>query len=137
MAVKKKPSVTPVNQTKPSHNDPAWPKYDLPPSGNNRQFDSGAQRDNADTKLRMSLVPSVELARVTRHYLNGGIKYGFNNWKKGMPLSVYFDSANRHIQAWWLGDTSEDHLAAAVWNILGAMWTETNLPDQDDRKDFK
>lgn len=102
-----------------------------------REFDSGAHRDSANEKLRMSLIPSVELDRVAKHYLNGGIKYGFNNWKKGMPLSVYFDSADRHIKKWWQGKTDEDHLAAAIWNLLGAMWTQTNLPAMDDRKDFK
>ena len=92
----------------------------------NRQFQSGAQRDNGTDKLRMSLIPQQELKRVMKRYLDGAEKYGENNWMKGMPLSVYYDSATRHLQEWFAGDTNEDHAAAAVWNILCAMWTEKN-----------
>ena len=45
---------------------------------------------------------------------------------KGMPLSVYYDCANRHLEAWWNDDQNEDHAAAVVWNMLCAMWTEAN-----------
>ena len=50
-----------------------------------------------------------------------------------MPLSVYYDSAQRHLFKWWSGETDEDHAAAAIWNILGAMWTENNLKLMEDR----
>ena len=103
---------------------------------NNRQFSSGAQRDKCDGKLRMSLIPQLELNRIMKRYLDGAEKYGHNNWKKGMPLSVYFDSAQRHLQAWWQNDQDEDHAAAVVWNILCAMWTENNKSDQDDRHEY-
>ena len=92
----------------------------------NRQFDTGAQRDTGEGKLRMSLIPQKQLQRVMKRYLDGAEKYGENNWMKGMPLSVYYDSAMRHLHAWWSGDANEDHAAAAVWNILCAMWTEDN-----------
>lgn len=102
----------------------------------NRQFKTGAQRDTGDGKLCMSLVPQEELNRVMKRYLSGASKYGKNNWVKGMPLSVYFDSAHRHLQAWWQGDQDEDHAAAVVWNMLCAMWTENNKQDQDDRHEY-
>ena len=95
-------------------------------SDNNRQFESGAQRDTATGKLRMSLLPQPELQRVMKRFLDGAEKYGENNWMKGMPLSVYYDCAHRHLQAWWNKEDGEDHLAAAVWNMLCAMWTEDN-----------
>ena len=91
----------------------------------NRQFETGAQRDNGDGKLRMSRVPQQELKRVMKRYLDGAEKYGENNWMKGMPLSVYYDCAHRHLEAWWRGENDEDHAAAVVWNMLCAMWTET------------
>ena len=93
---------------------------------NNRKFDTGAQRDIADGKLRMSLLPPAELKRVLKRYLDGADKYGENNWMQGMPLSVYYDCAHRHLEAWWRGCDDEDHAAAVVWNILCAMWTEKN-----------
>ena len=92
----------------------------------NRHFDTGAQRDTADGKLRMSLIPQKELERVMKRYLSGAQKYGENNWMKGMPLSVYYDCAHRHLSAWWSGEDDEDHAAAVVWNMLCAMWTESN-----------
>lgn len=93
---------------------------------NNRHFDSGAQRDKSDGKLRMSLIPQQELDRVLSRFLEGAEKYGEHNWKLGMPLSVYYDCMHRHLTAWWSGDDSEDHAAAVVWNMLCAMWTEKN-----------
>lgn len=102
-----------------------------------RKFKTGAQRDNDDGKPRLSLIPTKELLRVAVHYTNGGKKYGFENWKKGMKTSVYYDSAQRHLLKWWSGETDEDHLAAVVWNVLGAMWTEQNLSEMDDKKLFK
>lgn len=92
----------------------------------NRQFDSGAQRDSGEDKLRMSLVPQEELKRVMKRYLDGAEKYGENNWMKGMPLSVYYDCAQRHLEAWWNDKCDEDHAAAVIWNMMCAMWTEKN-----------
>jgi hypothetical protein len=102
----------------------------------NRQFDTGAQRDTADGKLRMSLIPQEELKRVAQRYLDGAEKYGECNWMKGMPLSVYYDCAQRHLEAWWNGKSGEDHAAAVVWNLLCAMWTESNATKLDDRHKF-
>ena len=101
-----------------------------------RKFDTGAQRDTGGDKLRMSLVPTEELRRLQLHYLRGSVKYGVNNWKKGMPLSVYYDSLNRHLQAWWDGDDDEDHAAAVLWNMMCAMYSEKNNPDLDDRAGY-
>ena len=97
----------------------------------NREFDTGAQRDTGDGKLRMSLVPHAELKRVMKRYLDGAVKYGENNWMKGMPLSVFYDCMHRHLDAWWRGDDSEDHAAAVVWNMLCAMHTETKAHNMD------
>lgn len=102
----------------------------------NREFKTGAQRDSGDGKLRMSLIPQQELKRVMRRYLTGADKYGENNWMKGMPLSVYYDCAHRHMEAWWRGDDDEDHAAAVVWNMLCAMYTEINNEELDDREHY-
>lgn len=111
----------------------------------NRHFETGAQRDIATGKLRMSLIPHQELKRVMKRYLDGAEKYGENNWMKGMPLSVFYDSAHRHLDAWWSGRDDEDHAAAVIWNMLCAMWQESqpqvntedkNTMDMDDRYTF-
>ena len=102
-----------------------------------RQFDTGAQRDNADGKLRMSLVPHKALNKVMERYLRGAETYGENNWKKGMKHSVLYDSAMRHLMQDFQGDDSEDHLGAALWNIMGMVYNRENKPEMDDRKEYE
>jgi hypothetical protein len=107
---------------------------ELKRTGEARQFETGAQRDSGEGKLKMSLMPLEPLKRVQKRYLDGANEYGANNWTKGMPISELYDSANRHMQDFWEGKTDEDHLAAAAWNIFGLMWTISNKPELDDRK---
>lgn len=106
-------------------------------TGKARQFDTGAQRDSAEGKPRMSLVPHGALKSVMMRYLDGAEAYGENNWKKGMKNSVLYDSAMRHMMAYWTGDESEDHLGAALWNVMGLIDNGESRPEMDDRKDFE
>ena len=57
----------------------------------------------------------------------GARKYSADNWKKGFPLSVNFNSAVRHLFMWFFGDRTEDHLAAVVFNIQSLMVIERDL----------
>ena len=109
----------------------------LKTTGSPRQFETGAQRDNGEGKLRMSLVPHKALNDVMMRYLQGAETYGENNWKKGMKHSVLYDSAMRHLMQDFTGDVSEDHLGAALWNIMGMIWNRQNKPELDDRKDYE
>ena len=110
---------------------------DLKRIGKPRQFDTGAQRDSGEGKLRMSLVPHKALNDAMMRYLQGADTYGENNWKKGMKHSVLYDSTMRHLMQDFTGDDSEDHLGAALWNIMGMIWNRDNKPEMDDRKDYK
>lgn len=89
-----------------------------------RVFESGAQRDNADTKARFDLLPVTALERVAKHYAAGAKKYGENNWRKGIPRSEFLKSGLRHLFYLVRGDTDEDHAAAVVWNLLGYIETQ-------------
>lgn len=109
----------------------------LKTTGAPRQFETGAQRDNGEGKLRMSLVPHKALNDVMMRYLQGAETYGENNWKKGMKHSVLYDSAMRHLMQDFTGDVSEDHLGAALWNIMGMIWNRQNKPELDDREDYE
>jgi hypothetical protein len=104
-------------------------------SDDNTQFSTGAQRDDRKGKLRMSLMPHKGLDRIMKRYLDGAETYGENNWLKGMPYSALYDSAQRHLMQFWQEDSSEDHLAAAAWNIICLMQLENNS-DLDDRSEF-
>lgn len=99
-----------------------------------REFTTGARRNNDAGKPKMSLMPHNELMRVLERYRAGAEKFGAHNWKNGMQLSELYDSAQRHLTSWYMQDQSEDHAAAAVWNILCAMWMEQNKPEMDDRQ---
>ena len=110
---------------------------DLKTTGEPRQFETGAQRDSGEGKLRMSLVPHKALESVMMRYLQGAETYGENNWCKGMKHSILYDSAMRHLMQDFKGDASEDHLGAVLWNVMGMIWNRDNKPELDDRKDYE
>lgn len=99
-----------------------------------RRFDTGAVRDASDGKGRCDLLPMAALLRLSRHYEAGAKKYGERNWEKGQPMSVLLDSGLRHLFKYLDGWIDEDHLAAAAWNILGAMQMEDKMPQMQDIK---
>lgn len=72
------------------------------------------------------------IMQVSKHYEEGAVKYGANNWMNGMPLHVYYDSACRHLMKARAGMEDEPHIRAACWNALCFMWTKENKPELDD-----
>lgn len=60
------------------------------------------------------------------HYEKGAEKYGVDNWKKGVPLSSFWDSGARHTCQYLLGLEDEPHWISAIWNMLGYLWVEDN-----------
>ncbi len=98
-------------------------------SGERREFGTGSVRDKADGKGRFSLIPYMPLKRLAIHFENGSKKYEERNWEKGQPLSTYYDSATRHINELFLGNTDEDHGAAAIWNLFAYLQTEAWIED--------
>lgn len=59
---------------------------------------------------------------VAKHFENGAKHYGENNWKKGIPVNSYIDSALRHLLKLTRGDTDEPHDRAFVWNLMCCVW---------------
>lgn len=72
------------------------------------------------------------LLDVSRHFEEGAKKYGENNWKKGIPIHCYLDSAVRHLLKYCRGYKDEPHDKAFVWNLLCAIWTFRHKPELDD-----
>lgn len=89
-----------------------------------RRFETGAQRDSNVGKLRYDLIPAVALRRWATLMMLGAEKYGDRNWEKGMPVSVYVESLLRHVYAFIEGNTSEDHLAAILFNAGAIQFVE-------------
>ena len=98
-------------------------------SGDRTTFSSGAVRDMHEGKGRCDLLPMCVMLRLARHYENGCKKYGDRNWEKGIPAHSFADSALRHLFKYMDGQTDEDHLIAAIWNLCGLAWTEEKHPE--------
>lgn len=71
---------------------------------------------------------------VAIHFEQGALKYGENNWQKGIPVHCYIDSAVRHYLKYRRGDIDEPHNRAFVWNLLCAIWTCENKPELNEYK---
>lgn len=96
------------------------------------EYETGAVREDKTGKGRCDLLPMCALIRLSKHYELGSIDHGERNWEKGIPMHSFLDSAIRHLFKYMDGQTDEDHLCAAAWNILGAMWTEEKKPAMQD-----
>lgn len=70
--------------------------------------------------------------RLAKHFENGAKKYNDRNWEKGIPIHSFIDSAIRHLMKYLDGWDDEDHLCAAAWNCMCAMWTEEKKPELQD-----
>lgn len=96
------------------------------------KFSTGAVREDKTGKGRCDLLPMCALIRLSKRYEAGTEAHGERNWEKGIPMHSFLDSAIRHLFEYVDGQTDEDHLCAAAWNILGAMWTEEKKPEMQD-----
>lgn len=65
--------------------------------------------------------------RLAIHYENGAKKYDANNWRKGQPVSRYYDSAKRHLDRLMDGMDDEDHYSALLWNLVGIVQTKIDV----------
>lgn len=93
-------------------------------SGSRTEFETGAVRDMHEGKGRCDLLPPNALLRLARHFENGVVKYGDRNWEKGIPENSFIDSGLRHIFKYMAGEKDENHLIAAVWNLICLVETE-------------
>ena len=75
---------------------------------------------------------NTAILEVAKHFEDGAVKYGDNNWQKGIYLHCYIDSAVRHYCKYRRGDKDEPHERAFLWNILCAIWTHKNKPEMID-----
>lgn len=112
-------------------------------SGIRQTFETGAVRDGelyrgrfdllpADVLLNMyqhQVYPYVAFEKLAIHFEAGAEKYSERNWEKGIPLTVYFNSAWRHNQKHVLGCTDEPHLLALTWNLICFLWTNDCIID--------
>jgi hypothetical protein len=75
---------------------------------------------------RYSLLPVEALAEVARVYEYGSRKYDDHNWRKGYAWSLSYDALQRHINAFWRGESYDlesglHHLAHATFHLFTLM----------------
>lgn len=104
-------------------------KIGIKDSGERTTFSTGAQRDMHSGKGRMDLLPWAAIIEVSKHCEAGALKYGEHNVDKGIPTSSLLDSAMRHAAKYLDGQTDEDHLLAAAWNLLWAIEMRCKKPE--------
>ena len=107
--------------------DTILPGTQLKDSGQRRQFPTGAVRDFATGKGRFDLLPPRAMREVAIHYEQGAVKYGENNYLKGIKLSVFLDSGIRHAFKVLEGLHDERHDRAAAWNMLAFLETAERI----------
>lgn len=108
-------------------------------SGDRTKFDTGAVRDMHSGKGRMDLLPWYAILEVSKHCENGAIKYGEHNVDKGLPEHSLIDSGSRHLAKYIAGERDEDHLLAAVWNLMWALQQRKTHPElmEVENQDYK
>lgn len=107
-------------------------KVEIKDSGERTTFETGAVRDMHEGKGDMVSIPWESILRLSKHYENGAKKYQRWNFRKGIPVSSFIDSACRHLAKYQCGMDDEDHLAAVAFNVLGAMLMENTMPEMND-----
>ena len=96
-------------------------------TGERRKFSTGATKQASSGKGRPSLVPGDAILEVSKHSEEGATIHGERNWEKGIPLSVWLDSAERHLQQLKMGMTDEPHARAFAWNALVYLATKLRI----------
>lgn len=97
-----------------------------------KSFSTGAKREDKTGKGRCDLLPPAALIRLSKHFEKGAKDHGDRNWELGIPMSSFIDSGLRHLLQYMNGQTDEDHLCAAAWNILCALETEEKRPEMQN-----
>lgn len=93
-------------------------------------WDDGKTKESEEA-IRMQRQCTM-LLEVAKHFEEGALKYGDNNWRKGIPVRCYIDSAIRHYLKFRRGDKDEPHDRAFCWNILCAIWTCKHHPELNE-----
>lgn len=101
-------------------------------------FETGAMRsahaagEIGKFPARFDLISPIGLRRVAEAYGEGSQKYPLGNWTKGIPESSLLQHAQAHLASYMMGDTSEDHIGHAIWNLMTLAHNQEQRPDLMD-----
>lgn len=118
---------------------PGLADFAVKDSGERQRFESGMQRDVTEGKTRYDLVfDGPLLDRYAKHLTKGAMKYSARNWMLAngqKELDRFRESAARHFIQWFRGEVDEDHAAAVVFNINGALYVEQRMRGEEEDPD--
>lgn len=103
------------------------PTFVTKDSGARQEFSTGSVRDTTEGKGSFVSISPHMLARLAQLMERGAQKYGLFNWQKGQPMSRVVDSAMRHLNQVRLGDRTEDHASAVIFNIMALIHFEEEI----------
>ncbi len=96
------------------------------------QFSTGAQRSADANALRFDLIHPVAMLRLAETYAEGALKYGGENWERGMPVHDLLNHLLTHVYLFLAGDRSEPHLAHAAWGAMAAIVSHELTPELNE-----
>ena len=96
-------------------------------SGEQREFATGAKRQAASGRGTPSLFPADAYIEICKHFEAGAVLHGARNWEKGLPISCFIDSLERHVAAVKMGKTDEEHYRAIAWNAVCMLATKVRI----------
>jgi len=99
------------------HLDEKHPKNVSNVINTERIFESGSKRDDDTDKPLVNHLTAYTRLRFGYLLREGANKYGKNNWQKGQPTETALESLHRHLAKYEMGDRSEDHLSAIIFNV--------------------
>ena len=106
-------------------------------SRDNMDLDRGGVKMDSG-KLRFDLIPPWALEMLAAVFTTGAMKYLDRNWEKGMRWGRIFAALNRHLWAFWRGETVDpedgiSHMIHAAWCCIVLYEYWLHKIGQDDR----
>lgn len=88
-------------------------------------FPSGAERGTQATR-GWYMLSQIALRRYADAMTEGATKYKPYNWLKGIPVTNQIEHLYTHLASFLQGDSTEDHLGHALWNLAAIIhYSET------------
>lgn len=111
-----------------------YPYFETKASGTEVAFTGGGFRDSEEGRPRFDLIRPVNvpyqeqlLTRWAALMARGAKHRGDRNWEKmsdRAALERFISGATRHFEQWVTGEHDEDHAAAVLFNIQGALYVQ-------------
>lgn len=102
----------------------------------NNILKTGAHREDKNGKGKFNLLPPRAIKEIANRLEIGSKKYGDKDWSKGIPFSMLLDSALRHQFQYLAGKNDENHLSAAITNLLQMLEQEELIKEGKLKKEL-